>query len=75
LARLHDISASGVSLLVRRRFEPKTLLVVELTTVDPALPRTLLVRVVNVRPAKRREWLLGCALVQGLSEDELRLMV
>lgn len=74
-AKIVDVSLTGLSLLLGRRFEPNALLLIQPVGDDPALPRTLLVRVRNARPQPRRKWLLGCAFARRLSEDEMRLLL
>jgi serine/threonine protein kinase len=75
IARVHDVSTSGLSLIISRRFEPGTLLVLELEQRDAVAPRTMLVRVANARQQPRRKWLLGCSFVRGLEESALRQLV
>jgi serine/threonine protein kinase len=75
-AKIQDISSTGLSLLLGRRFEPGTLLLLQPEGgEDPSLPQTLLVRVRNARSQPRRKWLLGCTFARRLSEEEVRLMV
>jgi hypothetical protein len=68
-ALIRDVSLGGVSLLLNRRFEPGTLLRVELRDADET-ERTLFVRVVYVGK-KGSGWQHGCAFTRNLSEDEL----
>jgi serine/threonine protein kinase len=75
IAHIQDVSSSGLSLLLSRRFEPETLLVLELQHHDDSVPRTLLIHVANVRRQPRRKWLLGCRFVRGLDEDILKQLV
>lgn len=71
-ARLRDISAGGVGLVVERRFEPGTMLAVDLVNTASGSPRTLLSRVRHVTAQPGGEWLLGVALLREMNEDELR---
>src|SRR5947209_15861989 len=48
-ARVRDISTSGIGLLVRRPFEPGTLLGVDLVSEDESLTYTLLTEVMHTR--------------------------
>lgn len=75
VARVNDVSSTGLSLIISRRFEPGTLLVLELEHSDAAVPRTLLVRVANVRQQPRRKWLLGCSFVRALDDGTLKQLV
>ncbi len=70
-AEIRDVSAEGVGLLVNRRFECGTTLVVEVRTRRPEAPRTLLARVQRVEPDAKHGWLVGCRLAQALSAQEL----
>lgn len=69
LARVRDISMTGIALHLDRPLREQTLLTVELLSSHPA--RTLLARV--VRSARQADgWLHGCLLASRLSEDEVR---
>ncbi len=70
-ATVHDVSTSGVGIVVNRRFEPGTLLSVELQDVEQTVNRNLLVRVVRLTRGEGDSWLLGCAFTSKLSESEL----
>lgn len=70
-ARVRDVSAGGVCLVLGRRFERGAGLAIELPGPDPASPNTLLARVMNVRAENDGTWVLGCALVSPLSDEEL----
>ena len=70
-AKLQDISATGVCLKVSRRFEPDTLLMVELTQPDERIPRSVLARVQWVRRQSPRIWLLGCLFQSPLLDFEV----
>ncbi|HZY83896.1 MAG TPA: PilZ domain-containing protein [Gemmataceae bacterium] len=71
-ATVRDISADGVGLLLRRRFEPGVLLAVELAVGREA--RSLLARVVHAT-AHAGGWLVGCRFLSPLDEDELRAIL
>jgi len=70
-AVVRDVSTGGVGILVNRRFEPGTLLSVELQDAEKTAARTLLVRVVRLTQQDKDHWLLGCAFTSKLSESEL----
>jgi serine/threonine protein kinase len=70
-AKLQDISASGICMRANRRFEPGTLLMVELTQPDQRVPRSMLARVQWVRRQSPRIWLLGCSFQQALLDFEV----
>ncbi len=70
-AVVRDLSTGGVGILVNRRFEPGTLLSVELQDPEKTAARTLLVRVVRLIQQDKDHWLLGCAFTTKLSEADL----
>lgn len=70
-AVVRDMSTGGIGLHVNRRFEPTTLLVVELQDVDQSTTRTLLVRVMRVQKEDRTGWILGCEFIHKMTEAEL----
>ncbi|MBY0523266.1 MAG: PilZ domain-containing protein [Gemmataceae bacterium] len=70
-ATVRDLSTGGVGIVVNRRFEPGTLLSIELQDADRLSARTLLVRVVRLTKEGKEHWLLGCAFTTKLSEAEL----
>ena len=69
--RIKDISAGGLGLLVKHRFEPGTLLRVDVSRSIPDAPPTLWVCVVRLVPQAGGEWLLGCTQVRPLEHEEL----
>jgi hypothetical protein len=71
MGTLRDISGAGIGLLLQHRFEPGTLLTLELENSDRTASQTLHVRVVRVG-AQPGCWLLGCELVQELPEPEVQ---
>ena len=71
-AKAHDISTGGVSLIVNRRFEPGTSLVIEVHAPAGDSTCTLLGRVMRVANHGREFWLLGCALTRPLGDEDLR---
>jgi CheY-like chemotaxis protein len=73
VGKLRDISSTGVRILVNRRFEIGTLLVLELPRPGWDASRMLLCRVVRVsKPLVGDEWEVGCALARELSDDEVQ---
>ena len=56
--------------MLRRRFEPGTLLVFELRT--PTLSRVLLAHVVHVQALAEGNWMLGCILSHRLANEDIR---
>jgi len=73
--RIQDISSTGVCLLLRRRFEPGTILTAELHGAAQSITKTMLVRVLRVQEQARRRWSIGCAFDRELSELELKALL
>src|SRR5262245_51855451 len=71
-SRVVNISCGGLGLLLSRRFEPGTLLQVEVQTPKQGFSRPLLVQVLHLTGHDHGGWLLGCVFTQPLSEDELQ---
>jgi hypothetical protein len=69
-ASVWDVSLGGMGLLIDRRFEPGTALLV-LSAVN-GLPRILTMEVVHVSAHPSGQWLLGCAFGRQLSDEELQ---
>jgi hypothetical protein len=74
-ARVHDLSATGLSLFVRCWIKPGTVLVVRLHGRGERLSRPLPLRVMHATAQEDGEWLVGGMFVRSLHEDELRQMV
>jgi PilZ domain len=71
--QIKDVSSGGVGLLCDRRFERGTVLVLELN--DTALPiLSLLARVVRLAARADGRWLVGCALLGELPEEEVQAL-
>jgi hypothetical protein len=73
--RVQNISRGGLNLVVSRRFEPGTLLQIELQGPQDSEPRTVLARVVHARPGDADHWALGCAFAFELGEDMLHALL
>jgi hypothetical protein len=71
-ARVIDISATGVGLLLGRRFEPGTLLSFRLEGRTEGQSFNAVARVVHATRQADGGWLLGCALLDPLDEPQLR---
>jgi DNA-binding response OmpR family regulator len=72
--RLRDVSVSGVRLLLNRRFEPGTLLVLDVPGSVGEDGHQLFACVVRVAPGAGGGWELGCTFTQRLTENELRAL-
>jgi hypothetical protein len=70
-AKVLDISATGVGLLVDRNLDNGTLLSVELHNAAGTTERTMLACIVHVTRHPAAEWALGCNFIRSLSEEDL----
>jgi len=70
-ATARDLSAGGIGLVLRRRFEPRTGLSLSLPEPGTDSTYTVFVRVVRVEPLPEGRWLLGCSFVTPLTEERL----
>jgi hypothetical protein len=71
VAKVANISTSGVGLIYRSRVKPGTVLVITLQGANQKLSRPLPVRVMHVRQESPDTWLLGCAFVRKVNEEDL----
>jgi hypothetical protein len=74
VAKVHNISLTGIGLLLRHRFQPGTALVVELQSASGSERCTLPARVVHATPVRLRDhpyWLIGCEFYRELADHEL----
>ncbi len=68
---IRDVSAGGFQLLLSRRFEPGTLLVVDVHDGQGQATRMLLARVVRVTSLAKGRWILGCTFTVPLTPEDL----
>ena len=74
-ARVRDLSAGSIGLLLTRRFEPGTLLVIELEKKTESLSHTLVGRVVHARQYASGGWEVGCTLANKIADDDLQALL
>jgi serine/threonine protein kinase len=74
-ARVCDLSVSGIGLVLSRRFEPRSVLTVDLTSSAGDMKRTREMRVVRVALAGREGWFLAGIFTENLSKEELRRLL
>lgn len=67
-----NVSAGGVNLLLGRRFEPGSLLVLELPASSDGDRSTQLARVVWVAADEWGSWRLGCVFLRALDHDDFQ---
>ncbi len=72
---VRDLSVGGLRVQLSRRFEPGTLLAVEIAGADRDDVRRLLARVVRAAPEPDGQWGLGCSFISDLSEGALRALL
>jgi len=75
LGNLRNTSLHGLSLVLDRRFEPGSLLLIELADKAKSGARYWSVRVVNVTAEVKRRWIMGCQFIRPLSEHEIQALV
>lgn len=74
-ARVRDLSSGSIGLLLTRRFEPGTLLVIELEKKTASLTHTLVGRVVHATAQTNGGWMIGCTLANKIAEDDLQALL
>jgi hypothetical protein len=74
-ARVIDLSARGLRLLLRRRFEPGKLVLVELANGRRVFSCALVVRVTHVTPQPEGAYLMGAEFSRKLSQPELMALM
>jgi hypothetical protein len=77
-AKVLNVSAGGLALLLRHRFRSETPLVIEVRRPADGEPYQLTVRVVHSRAVLADGsygWLIGCEFAQPLNEDELHALL
>ena len=72
LARVVDISTTGIGVILRQKFAEGTLLTVELQNSAGDVSHTLQTRVIHTTPHPEGGWVSGCAFVNPLSEADLK---
>jgi hypothetical protein len=72
VARIQDICREGVRLLSRQRFEPGTLLRLEVLGKPEEAPLLVQARVIHVVPYPNGSFGLSCAFSRSLTEEEMK---
>jgi len=75
VARMQDICREGVRLLLMRRFEPGSLLRLEVPGKSEDTPLLIQARVIHVVPYPNGSFGLGCAFSRPLTEEELKNLI
>jgi PilZ domain len=74
MGRLRNISRNGIGLSLKKRFEPGTPLLIELSE-SPRVSRHLAAHVVHATPDKNGRWIIGCRFDCPLSLEEMQIFV
>jgi hypothetical protein len=74
MGTVRDLSGSGIGLLVQHRFEPGTMLTLELENSAQTFSNTFQVQVVRIVPQPGC-WFLGCTFLQELTEEEVQALL
>jgi len=72
--RVHDVTARGIGLLTRRRFERGTMLYIRIQDASQAVYPLLMGKVAHVRTHELGGWLVGCILAGELREAAVRAL-
>jgi hypothetical protein len=72
-AVIGDISRGGILIIAPRRFEPGSILSVELPSSKGQLGIAALVCVVRAQPHGESDWAMGCRFASELSDDQLQM--
>jgi TPP-dependent trihydroxycyclohexane-1,2-dione (THcHDO) dehydratase len=70
-----DISVNGIGLVLSQRFEPGTVLAIELLISSQSFSQTLQARVLHTTAQADGRWSAGCELLDQLSDDQLRALL
>jgi c-di-GMP-binding flagellar brake protein YcgR len=74
-AAIHNISPTGVALLVSENVEPGTLIDIELQSAAGRSVVTILACVVYKTDAAVRQWLVGCNFIRELDDHDLQALI
>jgi|SRR5437660_460847 len=75
LADVRDISATGIGLRLNRRFDPGSMLFIELISKQDESSHLLPVTVVHATQTDDSHWVLGCTFARTLTNAELAELV
>jgi hypothetical protein len=75
LGTLCNLSSGGLALRMNRRFKPGTLLMIEWPDMANGEPRFFPVQVVHATAEATRQWIIGCAFLHPLGEEQLQALI
>jgi|AP3Bu8745761321_1050154.scaffolds.fasta_scaffold05393_1 hypothetical protein len=70
-ARVRNVSVNGIGLLLDAPIEPGTVLLIQMKTMDPDIPLTLVARVVHATMQAEGSWIVGCKFLTKPTEEHL----
>jgi c-di-GMP-binding flagellar brake protein YcgR len=70
-----NISRGGMALLIGQHFEPGTILTVGLDSTTQDFLPPLKARVVHAQQRPNGDWVLGCAFVRPLTDEDLQALL
>jgi hypothetical protein len=73
MGTVRNFSRSGIGVVIQRRFEPGTILIVEMENKSQTFSQTLQVQVVHTMP-QADCWFLGCTFLEELTEEEVKAL-
>jgi c-di-GMP-binding flagellar brake protein YcgR len=71
-ASISDLSRGGIQLIASRRFEPGSLLSIDLPAADDRKALSVLACVVRTHPVGESDWSMGCRFASELDEQQLQ---
>ncbi|HLJ93333.1 MAG TPA: PilZ domain-containing protein [Gemmataceae bacterium] len=74
-AQARDVSATGIRLVVGHRFEPGTMLAIELLSPHQNMAREVAARVIYATELGGNGWVIGCEFAIRLSPSELAALM
>ena len=74
-AKVRDLSATGLALVLDHRFEVGLVLVIEFETSVPGLPTVLLARITHATATGEGRWVVGCEFAKRLSDPQLQMLI
>jgi hypothetical protein len=75
MARVYDISCTGLALVLDHCFEPGALLFIELYSAARNIPHPVLARVRHCTARPGGYWVVGCEHVMRLTEEEVQQLL
>jgi hypothetical protein len=72
--RVHDVTANGIGLLTKRRFERGTILYIRILDAGQAIAPLLMGKVAHVKAHEEEGWLVGCVLAGNLRGADVRAL-